>query len=123
MSERLTLTAADEYFCHQTVQTFEEVQSTDRNWTEKSYIVAFDDSASVMVAFGLGKYTNRNVMDAYAGISRGKEQITVRASRELAPEPNLTVIGPIRYEVVEPLQKVRFVLEPNAVQPIAFDCL
>ena len=60
-------------------------------------------------------------MDAYAGISRGVEQITVRASRRLAPEPELTVIGPIRYEVVEPLQTIRFVLEPNDVQPIAFD--
>ena len=85
MSERLTLTAADEYFCHQTVQTFEEVQSTDRNWTEKSYIVAFDDSATVMIAFGLGKYTNRNVMDGFAAVALPGRVINVRASRILRP--------------------------------------
>jgi len=33
------------------------------------------------------------------------------------------VIGPIRYEMLEPLHKVRFVLEQNPVQPIAFDCV
>jgi len=62
-----------------------------------------------------------DVIDAYAGISRGVEQITVRASRRLSPEPERTIIGPIRYEVDEPLQTVRFVLEPNDVQPISFD--
>jgi hypothetical protein len=39
----------------------------------------------------------------------------------LAPDPERTVIGPIRYEVIEPLRAIRFVLEPNDVQPIAFD--
>ena len=45
------------------------------------------------------------------------------AHGRLEPEPDLTVIGPIRYEVVEPLRKVRFVLEPNDRQPIAFNWL
>src|SRR5947207_5225831 len=76
---------------------------------------------SLQLGFGLGKYTNRNVMDGYAGISRGVEQVTVRGSRRLSPEPECTVIGPVRYEVVEPMRVVRFVLEPNDCQPIAFD--
>lgn len=117
------LIEADEQFCHQVTDSFACVGSTDPSWTEKVCAMAMARDGSLQLGFGLGKYTNRNVMDAYAGISRGKEQITVRASRELAPEPNRTVIGPIRYEVVEPLKKVRFVLEPNATQPIAFDCL
>lgn len=118
-----TLIEADEQFCHQIVDSFACVGSTDPSWTEKVCAMAMARDGSLQLGFGLGKYTNRNVMDAYAGISRGREQITVRASRQLAPEPNLTAIGPIRYEIVEPLKKVRFVLEANAVQPIAFDCL
>ena len=69
----------------------------------------------------MGKYTNRNVLDGYAGISRGVEQITVRGSRRLFPRPDLTAVGPIRYEVLEPMQRVRFALEENECQPIAFD--
>lgn len=117
------LTAEDEGFNHQIIDTFAVVGSTDQSWTEKVCAMAAARDGSLQLGFGLGKYTNRNVMDAYAGISRGVEQITVRASRQLAPEPNTTIIGPIRYEIVEPLRSVRFVLEPNDVQPIAFDCL
>ena len=76
---------------------------------------------SLQLGFGLGKYPNRNVMDGYAGISRGVEQVTVRASRRLAPEHEETVVGPIHYEVIEPLKSVRYVLEANDTQPIAFD--
>ncbi|MBK9664484.1 MAG: hypothetical protein IPO61_01650 [Gammaproteobacteria bacterium] len=117
------LLEADELFCHQIMDSFACVGTTDRDWTEKVCAMAMARDGSLQLGFGLGKYPNRNVMDCYAGISRGKEQITVRASRQLSPKPNLTAIGPIRYEVVEPLNKVRFILEPNEVQPIAFDCL
>jgi len=115
------LIPADETFCHQIPQTFAIVGSSDPSWTEKVCAMAAAVDGSIQLGFGLGKYTNRNVMDGYAAVSRGVEQTTVRASRVLAPTPELTVIGPIRYEIVEPLHAVRFVLEPNDCQPIAFD--
>jgi len=117
------LTAEDEGFNHQIIDTFAVVGQSDLAWTEKVCAMAAARDGSLQLGFGLGKYNNRNVMDAYAGISRGVEQITVRSSRALGDDPNTTVIGPIRYEVVEPLRSVRFVLEPNEIQPIAFDCL
>jgi hypothetical protein len=116
------LLAADEALTHQIAATFGRVAQSDRAWTEKVWAMAAAADGSVSVAFGLGKYTNRNVMDAFAGISVGTQQWTVRASRRLAPAPELTVVGPIRYEVVEPLRRIRIVLEPNDVVPIAFDC-
>ena len=117
------LTPLDEQLCHQVPDTFGVVASSDPSWTEKICAMAAARDGSLQLGFGLGKYTNRNVMDAYAGVSRGVEQITVRASRSLLPDPTPTTIGPIRYEVVEPLRSVRFVLEPNDVQPISFDCV
>ena len=116
------LTPEDEGFNHQIIDTFAVVGSSDLAWTEKVCAMAAARDGSLQLAFGLGKYNNRNVMDAYAGISRGVEQITVRASRALGEDPNTTTIGPIRYEIIEPLRSVRFVLEPNDVQPISFDC-
>ena len=117
------LTAADESLHHQITDTFASVGSSDPAWTEKVCAMAMARDGSLQIGFGLGKYTNRNVMDAYAALSRGKEQLTVRASRNLANDPEHTVIGPIRYEIVEPLRKIRFRLEPNPCQPIAFDWL
>jgi len=115
------LLGADEGLTHQVSDTFAVVSTSDLTWTEKVCAMAAATDGSLQVAFGLGKYPNRNVMDAYAGISRGIEQVTVRSSRRLAPDFETTAIGPIRYEIVEPLKSVRFVLEPNDAQPIAFD--
>src|SRR3954447_24469183 len=117
------LLPADEQFTHQVVETFATVRTTDPSWTERVCAMAAARDGSLQLGFGLGKYNNRNVMDAYAGVSRGVEQITVRSSRALGGTPNRSVIGPIRYEIVEPLRQIRFVLEPNDVQPIAFDWL
>ena len=84
------LTAADEALCHQIVDTFAVVSQSDQSWTEKVCASAYARDGSIQLGFGLGKYTNRNVIDAYAGTSRGVEQTTVRASRRLAPDPRST---------------------------------
>jgi hypothetical protein len=114
---------ADEGFCHQIPDTFAVVGTGDLGWTEKVCAMAAARDGSLQLGFGLGKYTNRNVMDCYAGISRGVEQITVRSSRRLAPVPEVTTVGPVRYEVVEPQRVVRFALDANDTQPIAFEWL
>jgi hypothetical protein len=115
------LLAADEALTHQIADTFARVSQSDRAWTEKVWAMAAARDGSLSVAFGLGKYVNRNVMDAFAGISRGTEQWTVRASRRLAPTPEETIVGPIAYEIVEPLKRTRLALAPNESAPIAFD--
>ncbi len=115
------LVPADETLLHQVVDTFAMVGSTDLGWTEKIWSQACANDGSVQAVFGLGKYTNRNVLDAFGGISRGREQWTVRGSRALHHDPHAATVGPLRYEIVEPLEAVRIVLEPNDIQPIAFD--
>lgn len=117
------LLPTDEGFHHQVVDTFAAVGPSDPSWTEKVCAMAMARDGSLQLGFGLGKYTNRNVMDGYAALSRGKEQLTVRASRRLASAPDQTIVGPIHYEVVKPLEAIRFRLEPNETQPIAFDWL
>ncbi len=114
---------ADETFAHQIAETFAHVGTSDPAWTEKVCAMAMARDGSLQLGFGIGKYPNRNVMDGYAALSRGKEQLTVRASRELAADPVRVFAGPIHYEVVEPLRRVRFRLERNVCQPLAFDWL
>src|ERR1019366_5170778 len=83
--------------------------------------MAMPRDGSLQMGFGLGRYPNRNVLDAYAATSRGPEQTTVRGSRSLSSAPTSTSVGPIHYDALEPLRRVRFQLEPNDIQPIAFD--
>jgi hypothetical protein len=116
------LIGADESLTHQIAATFARVAQADRAWTEKVWAMAAARDGSLSLAFGLGKYTNRNVMDGFAGVSRGTEQWTVRGSRRLAPDPERTEVGPVRYEVVEPLSRVRIGLAANDVVPVSFEC-
>lgn len=115
------LVPADETFNHQIVDTFATVAESDHSWTEKVCAMACARDGSVQLAFGMGKYPNRDVLDAYAGISRGVEQWTVRASRRLSSERGHPAVGPIRYEVLEPLRAVRFTLAANDVVPVSFE--
>ncbi len=48
-------------------------------------------------------------MDGYSGISRGLEQWTVTS-------PDTTSVGPIHYEIVEPMKKIRIRLEEKDSQ-------
>jgi len=115
------LVPADETMHHQITDTFATVSQSDRSWTEKVCAMAALRDGTVQAAFGLGKYPNRGVLDAYAGVSRGREQWTVRSSRRLAPDVDHLAAGPITYEVLEPLHVVRFALAPNDVLPISFE--
>lgn len=115
------LVREDELLVHQTTDTFGTVGQSERSWTEKVWLSAYAADGSLQADFGLGLYPNRGVVDAFGGVSRGREQWTVRASRELGADGSATV-GPLRYEVVEPLSTVRVVLEENDVVPVRFDC-
>lgn len=115
------LVAADEFFHHQVVETHASVGSTDPSWTEKVCGAVFANDGSLAVGFGFGKYVNRNVVDGYGGVSRGVAQWTVRASRALTSDPDGVNVGPLRYEVQAPLQRVRVQLEATPAQPIAYD--
>lgn len=115
------LLGADEGLHHQTVDTLATISESDHGWTEKIWVSVAKADGSVQVDFGLGKYPNRGVIDGFGGVSSGRQQWTVRGSRELESAPEVTGIGPIIYEVVDPLKQVRIRLEPNEIQPISFD--
>lgn len=88
------LLPADEGLCHQIVETFATVGQSDPAWAEKICGMAAARDGSLQIGFGFGKYTNRNVVDAYATVGRGKEQWTVRAHRALDSDPESVSVGP-----------------------------
>ena len=118
------LTPADEGFCHQIVDTFAVVGSTDLSWTEK--VCAVGDGHGRQPA---ARLRPRQVQEPQRDgrlrrRSRGVEQITVRASRRLAHRSRAhrrSARSATRSS--SRCSSVRFVLEPNDEQPIAFDWL
>ena len=115
------LTAADEWFNHQIVNTHAAVGTADRAWTEKCWFMLARKDGTLQASFGLGKYANRNVLDGFAGVQQGTSQRTVRASRVLTAAPDDLAVGPLAYQVVEPYKSIRLTLAENAAQPLMFD--
>ena len=115
------ITGLDEMLNHQIVDTHATVSTSELSWTEKIWTAIVRKDGAMGIDFGLGRYHNRGVMDGWAAVSRGSEQWTVRANRELRDDPTITEVGPLRYEIIEPLRQVRYVCEKNDIQPIAYD--
>ncbi len=115
------LTKFDELTCHQTVETFDTVGTSDRAWTEKLWVNLHDTAGELVLATGLGVYPNRDVMDGYGCANVGNQlQTNVRASRQLRPRAEELAVGPLTYEVLEPYRRIRLAMGENP-QGIEFD--
>jgi len=111
----------DEHLNHQIVDTFASTATSDLSWTEKIWSAIVRKDGTLAIDFGLGRYHNRGVLDGWAAVSRGRQQWTVRANRELRDDPTITQVGPITYKIIDPLHQVRYALARNEHQPIAYD--
>ncbi len=58
-------------------------------------------------------YSNNDVLDGFVCLRHGGRQHNVRLSRRLRSDLDTLGVGPLRLEIVRPLQEVRLVLEPN----------
>ena len=111
-SDLMTLSSWDDYPVHQASEFIAHVATSDRNFYDRYYFNAFDTSGKWMAVFGLGQYPNLGVTDAFVTVRVGDEQHLVRSSKPLVDRADISV-GPLRVEVIEPLKKLRFIVEPT----------
>ncbi len=115
------IVAADETLNHQIPETFATIQQADNTWTESIWGCVFAKDGSVQIDTGLKKFTNRNIFEAFGGASRGNEQWTVRASRQLDHDLDRVGAGPVDFQVVEPLKTLRYTCAENDIVPLSYD--
>ncbi len=104
----------DEYPIHQTTSSLRHVATSDRNFYDRSYFNAHDRTGEIFCVAGLGVYPNLGVIDAFFTVRRGDTQWVTRTSDALdppGPERLRPGVGPIHYEVIEPLEKIRLVCD------------
>ncbi|MFT3792302.1 MAG: hypothetical protein QM741_14795 [Rudaea sp.] len=114
------LTAQDDLIGHQLPTTFDHVMSSDPAWMERLWYTGHPKDGSLIFDIGLGYHPNRNVMDAFAGVTIDGTQYNFRASRHLRPNPLETTVGPLKIEVLDGLRRHRLQLAPNE-SGLAFD--
>lgn len=104
------LTKGDDYPLHQTPEPILYAGS-DRRFYERYFFNGYSKDLDLFFALGMGIYPAANLIDASFCVSFAGVQHNVHASRVLDFERLDTRVGPIRLEIVEPLETLRFVVE------------
>jgi hypothetical protein len=113
------ISSFDDYPIHQSAEPVRFVATSDRNFYDRYYFNCHASSDELFLVMGMGQYPNLGTQDAFAVVRRGPFHRVVRASRELGNRSE-NQVGPFRIEVLEPLRRLRFVLEPSEFA-LAFD--
>jgi hypothetical protein len=118
------LTKADEFPIHQTPDPI-AIAGSERNFYDRYFFNGYSADGTVFFVFGLGVYPNLNIMDAAISVRIGDVQHNLRASRHMHMERMDIQVGPIRVEILEPLKRLRLVIEDNAhaiAADLVFEC-
>lgn len=109
---RRSISSADDFPLHQASEYIRHAATSDRNFYDRYYFNLHPSSDSYFAIFGLGQYPNLGTTDAFLAVARDGVQRIMRASKPLSDRFDVSV-GPMRIEIVEPLEKLRVVVEPN----------
>jgi hypothetical protein len=113
------LTAADELYSHQLVAPRGVTLHESPAWAERCYHLLVADD--LILNCGRAVYPHDGRRTAFAGAVSGDTLLALRASEPFGgDDPDRPDVGPVRIEVLEPLRRVRLVLDDPG-GPLAFD--
>lgn len=107
----MRLSPFDDYPFHQAPTPFATAFTSDAHYND-GYFCAFYAPEWYFFT-GLRLHPNVNVIDGWASVAHNNEQSVVRASRALHPAYGDLSVGPVRFEIVEPMKRLRLVASNN----------
>jgi hypothetical protein len=110
----MALSRGDDYPIHQTPDPV-AYSGTDRNFYDRYFFNGYAPDGSDFFAVAFGVYPHLDVADAHFCVVRGGMQHCLHASRRLGMERMELSCGPVRIEIVEPLQRLRMLVEGEGV--------
>ena len=108
----MSLSSWDDFPVHQAPEFVRHPATSDRNFYDRYYFNCMPTDGEWFAILGLGQYPNLGVIDGFVDVRLGEQQHVVRASAPLRDRAD-TSVGPLRVEVLEPLRRLRVVVEPN----------
>lgn len=108
------LTKGDEYPLHQTPEPI-AFSGTDRNFYDRYFFCGYQGDGADYFALAFGVYPHLNLADAHFSVLRDGQQHCLHASRHLNMERMDLQVGPIRIEVIEPLARLRLIVEGDGL--------
>ena len=109
------LSGYDDYPIHQAPLPVAETSGSDINFYDRSFCNGYHRDGSSYFGVAMGLYPNRHVADAAFSVMHADEQLSVFASQR-APHDrrDATHVGPIRIDVLDPMQAVRVSVDARA---------
>ena len=104
------LTKGDDFPIHQTPEPI-AFSGSDRNFYDRYFFNGYSPDGSLFFAAALGIYPQLDVIDAAFCVVADGVQHNLRAARRLGSERLDLEVGPIRIEVVKPLEMLRIIVE------------
>jgi hypothetical protein len=111
------LSSFDDFPIHQTSRPVAQTATSDLNHYDRYFFNGYTRDTRLFFAVAMGLYPNRHVADAsfsvvVDGTTINAQQISVHASRRAPTDrAEANEVGPIRVEVLEPLNALRVVVE------------
>jgi hypothetical protein len=110
----MVLTRGDDFPLHQTPDPV-AYSGTDRNFYDRYFFNGYAPDGSSFFAVAFGVYPHLDVADAHFCVVQDGVQHCLHASRRLGMERMALECGPIRIEIVEPLQALRVIIDGEGI--------
>jgi hypothetical protein len=107
------LSRFDDYPIHQTPEPIAQPATTNRNVYDRYWFNGYSDDGEYYFGIGAAVYPNLGIMDCGFSIVRDGEQHAFHGSRRIPLEPGLIEVGPFRIDILEPMKRLRVVLDEN----------
>ena len=110
----MALSRGDDYPIHQTPDPI-AYSGTDRNFYDRYFFNGYAPDGSGFFAMAFGVYPHLDVADAHFCVIRDGVQHCLHASRKMGMERMELSCGPVRIDVIEPLQRLRVIIEGEGI--------
>ena len=108
------LNKLDDYPIHQTPEPIAHPATSDRNVYDRTWFNGYTNDGSYYFGIGMAIYPHRGILDcAFSVVEQGGRQHCFYGSRRAPLERTDMSVGPFRIEIIEPMKRVRVVLEDN----------
>lgn len=106
------LTQGDDYPLHQTPEPI-ALAGSNRNFYDRYFFNGYSADGTIFFALAFGIYPQLDIMDAAFSVQVAGVQYNLRASRAMNQERLQLTVGPIRIEIIKPLQQLRIVIDDS----------
>ncbi|MEQ9519601.1 MAG: hypothetical protein RLN89_09195 [Parvibaculum sp.] len=108
------LNKLDDYPIHQTPEPVAHPATSDRNVYDRTWFNGYANDGSYYFGIGMAVYPHRGILDcAFSVVEQGGRQHCFYGSRRAPLERTEMSVGPFRIEIIEPMKRVRVVLDDN----------